>query len=408
MREIHFDTQGGNVYAASAAGRLQLYDVRTQYYDRMLRLDEQASVEPHLIPLMDLVDAPRLPEDIGPYQKLEVDDWERDNYIRYGKWVLRMVNNHNTTPHGDTTPPRPITWVHARNLHRLGIGPDTGHIKQHFLTLTGFKRAIGARITHDRITYAHWTTEDYIAYAQRLEAKLGRQPRHNDYTAAARNGEGPSYRHICSQVDSVSSLNELLGRTPVKRWRPEDFITWGVRVMQQNPALPFTRELCETVSAHTGGPGTTTAQHKFKSWGAYKQEVANEYHRQEALRQAKITSYRNLIAKGALPAEYATASDDELLAIGGKYRVIQCCLPHANAERVARILGERKQSFTYTLYRASKKSAGYIESEAWVAGVYEDIWPSDDDAGLHISVEDFEAARVARNAYRRTQRELHP
>lgn len=403
MGEYYFDTHHGNLYAASGAAALKPFDMAAGRRGPQLRAGEQALVQPHLVPLLELVDAPALPEDIGPYQALDVRLWEKRHYVRYGKWVLDLLNS--PAPQTEPAGARTVNTRHIRNLYRLGISPSISRIERHFETLAGFKHSIGAPMPYDRVTYASWETGDYLAYAQRLEAKLGHPPTHLDYQAAAARGEGPNYKRIHRYMHGVGELHELLGRPHIKQWQREDFITWGVQVMRQNPALPFTRELPDILCTRKNAPSMRTIVTKFDRWNTFKEAVIEEYERQEAIRQAKIDSYRALITNGDLPEEYGGLPDDELLIVGGKYHVIRRCLPHAGTERVAHILSDSENSFTSTLRKASNHTPGYIESEAWVAGVYEDIWPPDDNNQFRVSAEEFEATRLARNSYERSRRE---
>lgn len=334
------------------------------------------------MPLEQVLNQPDLkltvPPDASPenYEKT----WQRDDYIAYGRWLLKFV-----APKDDQ--PQPLTWEHVDRLSKLRVGPGSERIMSQLgiPTLTAYRELIGSPTGRILGRYKYWSLADCLDYARNLETQLGRKPEVSDFDAACSRKEGPGSSYIKNRFGPISYINEHLGYPYVKSWEPDDYIHWGVKFMKANDGQTLTARVPRILAQRKRGPSDRAILDHFDTWNDYKQQVEEAYFSrldfEVSERAEKLERYGKMARVNELPESFAELPADKLLPLAARYIVIEECLrgtltmvqketmARAPAHKLIRLLCEAKTGL----------SAGQIELTAETLGVYEDIWPIEEN-----------------------------
>jgi hypothetical protein len=232
--------------------------------------------------------------------------------------------------------------------------------------------------------------DDYVAHARKVELAVGGKPRPEDYdTYAKSDPRAPRHYYMKLVRGGIRNLNEQLGYPNLQTWDHDEYIDFGAKFVEVNGADLLTTTAFDVLHASGRGPGRRLIRKKFGGWETYKEKVLEAAaERSETLemdRTAKLESYKKLIEKGALPEGFASLDEDELLHRAARHmlidkinKIVGECMPpgrHARALTVSTMRG-----FVFMLLRQGEGvglTAGRIELEASLLGVYDDLWPAD-------------------------------
>ena len=340
----------------------------------------------HLVPLGLLLDGPDFRYERGDRDKVDFSSWGEEDYVAHGKRILSAVNSGETE--------QDVTHTHLMRAYILGIGPEPKQFSRRFGSIPAFKEVIGSpQLSWGR--YANWSIQDYVAYARGIRTLVGRKPVDEDYDAAAKRGEGPSYITIHRRLGGVTKLHEYLGYPNIREWDDLDFLSWGVDVLGANPDTGIKRYVADALSQRKQGPSTRTIVNRFGSLGRFQWLVEAEVNRRTATRQAKLDHYTNLADEESLTPQNQLLQPTEVLAMGGRYVLAEACVPDiAKAQRLEIASSPSKQLITLLRRLQRSLTVDFIEKQAVYLDVFDDIWPADDDLQrFMVSAEEIAAQR---------------
>jgi hypothetical protein len=291
-------------------------------------------------------------------------------------------------------------------LSALGLGPFPESIRKRFKTLPLFRRACGL-YSPDHVYERHGKfrgTAAIVAFARQLQASLdGRLPVKADYERAANTGDGPSISHIRKQIGGMGELRELLGYPNIRRWDDDDFIDWGVRVMEANKGTGLPLAFAVILSKRRRGPSDTTITSRFKRWDTFRESVWAEREERENERAEKIRGYREQTEDGRLPKGYGRFSETTLVVAAAKYILAQRLT--SLSPKDLRALPRDTDAFVDALIQANiNLTPGRIETEAVMMGIFDDIWDMNSLAGLKVEAHELRRYQQEQVAYKRRQR----
>ncbi len=341
----------------------------------------EQSLPGDVVPLKDLLTGKEFPFTIRDFTKLDTSDWEREDYLSTGKLVLNLIQEPDA-------PPAAVKEGYLNRLYILGLGPERRSYaygrSSEFKSITEFQREIGSPVNTSNDEFAHWTIDDFCQYTRQLIAELGRLPQIPDYDAAACYGRGPSSTVIQARAGGVLTINERLGYPNISSWEDEDYIEWGVRVVDVNTSEDIARRtifspaVCDLLSQRRLGPSAATIIQRFVKWSNYKQQVLDEISQRTTIRQDKIDEYREFIDRGQLPEQYRHLTPDDLLSSAGRYLVAKIHLPEAKPQLLSTVTAN--EDFISSLRVLNNKvSEDTVKKTAEALQVHLDIWPRNDD-----------------------------
>jgi hypothetical protein len=355
----------------------------------------QASITPagnsQLVPLRDLLLAPEFPFQPGYFEHVNSKEWDRERCVQLGKRTLDIISDEGER--------RELMYKHFKRLSILGLSPSAKFIASQYATEThaadfsAFKAEVGSPISYSRTRYADWGIMDYVAYAEKIRKKLGTTPRLPDYDALYNAGKGPSPSLIEKHFGGIKRLHEHLGHPDVSDWEFEDYVGWGVRVLDANPGKSLDIHMIPVLAAQRYGPSLWSIDRDCGSWRRFKNAGTAAHMEVQQDRRVKAGEYRTLIASQQLPREFETLSDQELLTSAGKYRIATACLPQNTEKQRIALATRSSRTFTKAIREQNPNiSAGEIEVIAASEGVFDDIWPAP-LSHLYVPAAEIEARR---------------
>jgi len=392
MKHYLFDTQAGRLLAEDT-------DV----------VDCTPTLPPHIVPLGQLLASEDFPYAADPYPKLNAAEWQPEDYRALGMVALDSLRAEGLLDEA-------VSWRHLQRLYKLGLGPDshryTRHAGSKYSSLTDFQKDIGSPFNNANGAFIDWTVEDYTNHAKTLIRNLGKVPSACDYKASAREGIGPSYDVIKYRVGGIRSLHDRLGYPNVTEWEKQDYVDWGVQVIEANPNVGFTRDLCDVLSPKKRGPSTRNVLVTFEKWSVFKGEVLkeksvmNDTADLSAVRDEKIVTYLAMVKSGRLPPSYANLDPHRLLKKSARYLIVQQCL-QGEKQQVIESIATKDAFVREILRRNNEITAGHVENVAVRHDLYDDVWPAENPRDyLRVTSTELEKYRK-RNAEKWRQHKLN-
>jgi hypothetical protein len=357
-----------------------------------------------IVPLYSIVTAAEFPDDT-PYEKLDSNGWDRERCIAFGKWAVQALDEGPERP-----PQQHLTREHLRRLHALGLGPPDYYVRSTFKTMAGFREAVGIHPGRERGRYDDWSFPDFAAYAARVERSVGGRPRDADYKSWSHAyADAPGLRTILDRIGGIRALNELIGYPDIKNWDNDDYVRWGVQVLDANDeGCVLTAPLIDILSARKRGPHSSNIDKRF-GVRAFQQMVA-EQRETERAQAAEATkewaSYYDLLLKQQrikaperAAADGIPLPDDKKATIAMRFRVAAQCLPDIKESMQATIARSSESLIKLIRQRNTTVTAGHIEMVADSLGIFNHLWPLPPTPGLHVSADEIAAVRERRRRY---------
>lgn len=303
----------------------------------------------------------------------------REELIVYGKWISGIVKAGN--PKGWTTDDI------LERAYTMGLGPGPRLISRRFEgTLWRFRDEVGEKGGWAHTKYAEWTTRDYIEYGKRIvKGRHGKKPTIQDFHRAFKAGKGPAPSFIHSHV-GISRLQELLGFPDTSTWTEEDYIAYGVRVMEANPGVDITARQFDELSQRKRGVSAKAISNRFDGKiSKFKEVVSEAYEQEQVIRELtlaqKTAQYEKMIAKVELPSELReqTDSDERFVIAAGKFRIIDT-LAHdlPISKKLEHALGTTDIWIDTLGADHATITPGRVERLALQMDIFDDLWPLND------------------------------
>ncbi|HEU4914056.1 MAG TPA: hypothetical protein VFT16_01430 [Candidatus Saccharimonadales bacterium] len=393
MQEVWFDTRLGEQLIGEDAA--------------LQRLQESSPGD--VAPLQELLLSDDFPVATREFRKQVSSQWSREDFVALGS---AMLNLFESTGYDCV-----ITTRVLNRLQKLGIGPllrtFIGKGKD-FETMQDYRQAVGTNEVgySTRGKFDSWTTSDYIRYAASLERQIGGKPRMPDYERRSREDRNAPTISVLTGffTGGISELNEHLGYCNTKSWSADDYIDFGAKYVEVNGPDMFKHGGIMVLSGRRRGPGYAAIMRQFGTWKNYKSQVLAEHEERSMAakedRREKLARYQAMINNGQLPEDYSKLSDDQLLFCGARHLVARRVAPGISASNLqVAIQAKASRIFVRNLIRYShlpNLTAGSIELEAALLGVYDDLWPTDRyKKYLRVSQHEIDVANARRNATKR-------
>jgi hypothetical protein len=105
MAETWFDTRTGDLLVGEAAIE-----------------ERQLEAGPAIKPLNEIINAQTFEFSIKDFEKADINDWTREDYVSFGKWALRIINEADTE--------QPLTERKLQRFYKLGLGPEKSRLRR--------------------------------------------------------------------------------------------------------------------------------------------------------------------------------------------------------------------------------------------------------------------------------------
>lgn len=313
--------------------------------------------------------------------KTNEQHWTREGLVQVGRWALRALQMVQVEEVNNRSQ---LTRTHLERLRALDLGPSRYWFKRHFSTMWQYREAIGIHAGHAIGRYSGWTRNDYIAHAYRLSGTPMRRLREEDFDKAHQAGEGPASTYVTHYLDGgISYLNETLGFPDIKSWEKDDFVHWGVRVLEANNGV-INKYVIDELSKRDRGPSTTTVSHKFdQGLREFKREAKAAWHaklaREAENRQALLRDFGELFEQGEFPLDLAEADESTQIETTAKYWLARISLPKKGSTVWAKAAQASTQALISTIRSYDRRNLeltpGYIELLSSTLEVFDIIWP---------------------------------
>ena len=376
MAETYFDTYTQGLFMA-VPGAPPLSDAATNT----------------TVPLVRLLNSKQFPFTADSYEKLDSKHWTPEHFIEFGKWVLTVLAEES-----DEDPE--LKRYHIARLSVLGIGPSRNAYKRAgFPDLETYRAAINAKPGYARGNFDNWSDADFAHMASKIEAEVGGKPKYEDYVAFGKKSEYPGIVVIEKRYGKISRVNEFLGYPNCLEWTRQDFITYGLRIIEVNGPDALTLATVRIIGSRDRGASERAILNRFDTWSNFKQAVEeqsatylSEIEAERNSRAVMAAYYRNKLEQGLIPSDFSTLDDDSFLQICACYHLATVWLPDT-LEDVRQRIAELKGSYKFTelLIRSRPGTTKETLTEkARTIGIDTLIWPRDTSYRryLHVSKED--------------------
>lgn len=313
----------------------------------------------------------------GTYGLLDVEDWTREDYLIYGRWLIDIVK-----PAGGD-----ISANVIMQASRLGVGPTVKRFEaeKRFGTLSKFYVELGNNPHYTRGLFDDWSQSDYIDYASRVAESYGGKPTSEVFRQFSFDFEGPSPQIIRAKFGSIKSLLERIGYPNIESWDEADYVDWGVNLLLANDGKKLNRISLDYLSKMKRGPSARTIVNHFGYLSHYKKLVLDAYDIELARRnkhmQERLESIGSEIDDGTLPESlfWKVADVADQIQRFAQFKLARFLLPDLPQKVLVSIGSSNNASFISDIREQDPRlTGGQIETTAVNLGLFDDIWPFDD------------------------------
>lgn len=336
-----------------------------------------------IVPVLDAIDNLDIIPESTAIKGMGRNKWSAEDCVAYGKWLSGLIKSDDKDRH--------VTEAVIESAYRLGLGPYQKSLAGKFGgKLWQFQDAIGENNSYARGRYSEWGTRDFVEYGRRVVRALhGKKPTTADFQRWFKNGKGPSAAYIRRRVGGVDALQELLGFPNINDWAEEDYIEYGVRVIQANPEQKLTRNVFDELSKRKRGPSTRSIVNHFGTLSKYKEQITTEHtirSEVEKLTQRRTCAeYLSEINKGQLPIKLVESLDDteqptEFIRRVAKYKLIASIQSGMTPSAMLELSSRDTEVLVKRLVSDSEEtlSPAKVEVKAEQLGVMDDMWPMEE------------------------------
>jgi hypothetical protein len=318
------------------------------------------------------------------YEHLDVDGWDKDDYISYGRWLNNVVR----APRQQLSP---ISQMLLRQAYYLGIGPPESRIARpiRFGSMPNFYEAIGAVQERKRNMFNSWTDSQLADHAEKVLLELfeetGGETGYVDLNAEidrrAKDGPFPSCEIF--RRDGRYPMKYLIekGYVDTLGMEPEDYVQWGVNFRLANDGKLPTERAVRLLSRTRRAPSWDTFMDNFR-WSDYLVEVDTAYQvRKQQNAQEELQAVRKEVEAGKLPDYLLKGEPEQVAARRAKWLLINEMfprLPEAHKRVIAQFVdaGDLKEVLLYTGNACMHEED--VKFAAVHVGVEEELWPTEE------------------------------
>jgi hypothetical protein len=349
--------------------------------------------------------------DTSPYGRLDVSDWDMDNYVDYGRWLDGLTKDPRQAKTG-------LSREVITRAYHIGVGPSVGRIehRERFGNITRYYHACEVLPTRGLYKYDGWDSQQLADYAEKVfldlksqaesrgEVQSGYQLKLNEeIERRAHLGLGPAlWIFKRNEGGGVMRFMALNGYADPKNMAPEDYKRLGIRFMRANGGRLPTPSAIDFLALSRRAPTSHDVWTKFTTWDDYLGQIQAAYYEAQTFDQKLLVIKREL-KDGTLPPFIIRegAPVMENITRRAKWRVVNELLPNLNPGYQQTIAEHESVSSFVMAIRFDSHSnfnTADIEEAAKKLNVYEDIWPEPEDAYmdyLRVPVELLERGSTA-------------
>jgi|GEM_PF-4501369 len=397
MSSFHFELTTGGLYAdqervdQAATGEgppnlVQLLEVGKLFVVNAAIL-EQKPAETGIVPLKTILDVNKYGAvEADAYDRLDVDDWNMDDYVQYGLWLHDVTRHANQRKNVSQ-----VTQVVLRQAHYMGIGAPEARItrKTRFGSLPKFREALGVVPAHKKDLFKGWSDQQLADHAESVFLKLldksdgstGNVDLNAEIDRQAKRGPWPSCDIFRRDGRWPMKYMVLNGYVDVLSMGPKDYVDWGVNFRLANDGKPPTAQALQLLSKTRRAPSLGSFERNFH-WGDYISEVDTAYEeRKKQDRSDKMVAICQEATAGKLPAELVKDIEpEEAIIRRAKWHLVnelfpQLELAHKRVIAQSVAVDELEAVLVYT----GDVDEFDIKDAATKVGVIEDLWPTDEN-----------------------------
>lgn len=321
--------------------------------------------------------------------RLPVDDWSREDYIAYGKWLL------------DAASPK-LTHKILQTSYDLGLGPEPQRLyrkdrsidQPRFKGYAGFYREIGALESVKRGEYSDWDLKTTLKYVERQAVKVaddGIRPTVDVFENLAKNGRGPNNDRIKRLTGlPYGKLLDLVGYPEPRAWTLDDYIDWGVRFTIANDRIPYHGGIVKLARTFRG-PSEMAIHRRFGGIMSFQTLVMERYEQLQKEQAEKATQIHERlkldVESHKLPAELLELPDEDAVKIAARCWLVQHILRDTAHDALPKSVRESNSGFKNYIqkYNPSVTDAD-IETTASTLGVFDYLWPPQEKFKSYLKV----------------------
>ncbi|GAC1483783.1 MAG: hypothetical protein NVS1B7_8450 [Candidatus Saccharimonadales bacterium] len=322
--------------------------------------------------------------------RLPVNDWQREDYISYGRWLHTLVS----------VPESPKTGLTQRIFQyagKLGVGPLVERIQSpaRFGNLMNYYQELGVEPQHAVGKYKTWNRADYADYVASVHDSLLQKRATSDQkqlslsqeiARLAALGKGPDLWDFQHKKWSLRYLLELSGYVNNRSWTEEEYIGWGVKFMLANDGKIPQKPDFEKLSPQRRAPSLRIIFTKFdrlKKYQALTTEAYIDACEERELRQFdRQAEIERLLEDGSLPLKLTELADtpQKLFVVSARYQLINKLMPRLSTSHKLTISTyTHMDSVIHAIQQLDPIiTAGEVEETAVRLGVFDDLWPLDE------------------------------
>lgn len=315
-------------------------------------------------PLRDAITDPQF----EPVNGIRTRGWTTDTVTEFLNFYARVLSD------GTNSKPCMPTVNQLDQAHRYRLAPSRRMI--HNIT-GGLSVSIkGSRLEpqNGKQRYLHLTRADYLMIARKLYQRFGAVTKPIIDQAHAQ-GLCPNYGAFEQRFRSASTIRELIGvGLDTRNWMMEDFVDWGVRMMQANDGWLPSMGVISRFIATDYRPSPKSIVRRFGSLTKFRRLVEEEYERISCTQHSRavvlLGEFKQLTS--AKPVSKLMSDDEKmqfvrsckLFSILGIYDCVQPGELEMTGDALLRVLKKR-----------SGKSVAEIEIAADEVDAIELIYP---------------------------------
>jgi hypothetical protein len=198
-------------------------------------------------------------------------DWEDDDYIKYGNWLLNLIKPHN------------LNKQILINATRLGIGPGPRGITRVFGNSVNFFRELEADGTSQYGLFDDWSFEDCVQHIKKVAAEIGDRPTQQSLQARVKLGFiEPTPSVIRKLTGSFTRVMEAAGFPQYNRkLSNEEIIDASLAFYDEHGRLPQRKDFYESQDL----PSFKAVRNHFGGLVRLKEELSSIINEYEAKRK---------------------------------------------------------------------------------------------------------------------------
>ena len=328
------------------------------------------------------------------YEKGEFRHWTNEDYLQFGRQALRIVQPYE--PHRRGRPPKaslPLTERHAQRLYFAGLGPErrTYAARKRFGSFAEFQRQIGSPVNIPNGFFDDWTIDDFTDYARSIHRSTGRRPRMQDFDDFARASKSrrlPGYQVIQERYGGIAFINERLGFPDYAKWAKDEYIDWALRVIRANPDKKLNIPLVDELSKRQRGPSVSKIIRTFDQWARFLLDVERAERLQAASEAVADQAVNDLVTnfvphQETAPQEFPDYSEQDKETYVCMFTLVKKITARDSTARTVSQRFVKERNHTPILHRVRQSipdiSQADIEVTAMELGVFDRLWPDDED-----------------------------